>query len=428
MRRRTRLIGWLLAPALVSVVTAQPAPRRQAFTGIRLLDVTAGRVVEDAVLVVQDGRIEAAGPRSQVTVPPGTPATALDGRYVVPGFHSAHVHVSDVQGLGPKAYTEANVRRQLGVFARYGVTSVWSLGGEQAPAFTLRDSEDVASLNRARLHLAGEIVVGTTPDEARQVVARVAATKPDIIKIRIDDNLGTAAKMTPEVFRAVIDEAHQRGLRVAAHIFYLDDAKAVVRAGADVIAHSVRDRDMDDEFIALMKARDLPYCPTLTRDLSTFVYESRPSFFDDPFFLREADRDVVAQLLEPARQEAMRTSKSAQAYKVALSVAERNLARASAAGLRVVLGTDAGPFPERFQGYFEHLEMEMMVKAGLTPLQVLRAATIDAARGMRVADIGALTEGAWADFVVLDDDPLRDIRHTRAIHSVWIAGNQVARP
>jgi imidazolonepropionase-like amidohydrolase len=333
-----------------------------------------------------------------------------------------------VDGLKPRAYTEANARRQLRVFARYGVTSVWSLGGEEAPAFTLRDTQDVASLDRARLHLSGDIVVGKSPDEARQMVARVAASKPDIIKIRVDDNLGAATKMAPDVFSVIIDEAHRRGLRVAAHVFYLDDAKAVLRAGADVIAHSVRDREIDDEFIALMKARDVPYCPTLTRDLSTFVYESRPAFFDDPFFAREADPAVVAQLLEPARQQAMRASKSAQAYKAALAVAERNLVKASAAGIHVVLGTDAGPFPERFQGYFEHLEMEMMAKAGLTPLQVLRAATIDAGRAMRTPEVGALTAGAWADFVVLDENPLADIRNTRTIRAVYVAGNQVDRP
>ena len=118
--------------------------------------------------------------------------------------------------------------------------------------------------------------------------------------------------MTPDVYRAVIDEAHRRGLRVAAHIFYLDDAKDLLRAGVDMIAHSVRDKDLDDEFIALMKARNVPYCPTLTRELSTFVYESAPAFFTDPFFLREADRGVVEQLKEPKRQQAMAASRSAQ--------------------------------------------------------------------------------------------------------------------
>src|SRR4029450_2017822 len=122
-----------------------------------------------------------------------------------------------------------------------------------------------------------------------------------------------------------------------------------------------------------------------------------PAFFSDPFFLREADPAVVAQLKEPARQAAMRESKSAQRYKAALEVAKRNLKRLSDAGVTIAMGTDAGPFPERFEGYFEHLEMEMMVEAGLTPAQVLRASTVDAARAMRVEGVGALAPGAWAD-------------------------------
>jgi imidazolonepropionase-like amidohydrolase len=259
------------------------------------------------------------------------------------------------------------------------------------------------------------------------MVARVAALKPDFIKIRVDDNLGTTAKMPPAVYTAVIDEAHKRGLRVAAHIFYLDDAKALLRAGVDVIAHSVRDKDIDDEFIRLMKAKDVPYIPTLTRELSTFVYESTPEFLNDPFFLREADAALVAQLKEPARQSAMRASASAQAYKAALVVAKRNLKKASDAGLLIAMGTDSGAFPERFEGYFEHLELEMMADAGMTPPQILRAATSQAARAMKLDGVGNFQKGSWADFVVLDRNPLTDIRNTRSIASVWIAGNQVKR-
>jgi imidazolonepropionase-like amidohydrolase len=248
-----------------------------------------------------------------------------------------------------------------------------------------------------------------------------------VIKIRVDDNLGTATKMTPEVYRAVIDAAHAAGLRVAAHIFYLDDAKDLLRAGADVIAHSVRDREVDEEFLSLVKSRQAAYVPTLTREISTFVYESTPAFFSDPFFLKEADAAVVAQLKESARQAQFRDSQSAKRYKAALEIAKRNLKRISDAGLLVAMGTDAGPFPERFQGYFEHLEMEMMVDAGLTPAQVLRASTTDAARAMRVEGVGALTPGAWADLLVLNQDPAKDIRNTRQIADVLIAGNAVKR-
>jgi imidazolonepropionase-like amidohydrolase len=351
----------------------------------------------------------------------------VPGKFISPGLISAHAHVSDIDGLKPRAYTRETTLRQLGVFARYGVTSVVSLGGEQRPAFDARASQNTPSLDRARIYLAGDIITATTPEAARQQVASVAATKPDIIKIRVDDNLGTAAKMPPAVYAAVIDEAHKRGLRVAAHIFYLDDAKALLRAGVDVIAHSVRDKDIDDEFIALMKAGNVPYIPTLTRELSTFVYESTPAFFSDPFFLGEADAALVAQLKEPARQAAMAVSSSAKAYKAALNVAKRNLKKASDAGILIAMGTDSGAFPERFEGYFEHLELEMMADAGMTPAQILRAATSDAAKAMRLDGVGTLTKGAWADFVVLDKNPLADIRNTRSIASVWIAGKQINR-
>jgi imidazolonepropionase-like amidohydrolase len=394
---------------------------------MRVIDPGSGDPIDNAVLVVRDGRVAALGPASRVQVPAGTSTTRLDGKVVIPGLISTHVHISDVQGLGPRAYTRENTMRQLGVFARYGITTVWSLGGEQAPAFEARDAQNTPALDRTRLYLSGDVITGATPDEARQRVAAVAALKPDVIKIRVDDNLGTATKMSPEVFRAVIEEAHQRKLRVAAHIFYLDDAKALLRAGVDAIVHSVRDKDIDDEFIALMKARNIPYCPTLTRELSTFVYESTPAFFAEPFFLREADRGLVAQLQEPARQQAMRSSKSAQAYKAALEVAKRNLKKASDGGLLIAMGTDAGPFPERFQGFFEHVEMEMMAASGLSPARVLRAATIDAAAAMGVDGVGTLKPGSRADLVVLQADPLADVRNTRSIDTVVIAGNVVKR-
>jgi imidazolonepropionase-like amidohydrolase len=426
MRCVSVIVSLAAAVVVASGQTGQPAV--QAFVGARVIDGSGKPAIENAVLVVRDGRIEALGPANAVRPPAGARTVDLAGKFVIPGLISAHVHVSDVHGLRPRAFTEENTLRQLRLFARYGVTTVWSLGGEQEPAFRARDTQATAALDRARIYVSGDVIAGKTPDEARRMVAEIAARKPDIIKIRVDDNLGTSAKMPPEVYRAVIDEAHRRGLRVAAHVYYLDDAKDLVRAGADVIAHSVRDKDIDDELIAMMKARGVPYCPTLTRELSTFVYETTPAFFADPFFLREADKDVVAQLQERPRQEAMAKSRTAQGYKAALVVARRYLKKLADAGILVVMGTDAGPFPERFQGYFEHLEMEMMAESGLTPAQVLRASTVDAARAMRVDGVGTLAKGSWADFVVLDRDPLRDIRNTRAISSVWIAGNPVNRP
>ena len=146
----------------------------------------------------------------------------------------------------------------------------------------------------------------------------------DLVKIRVDDNLGRTTKMSEAVYTAVIDQAHARGLRLAAHLYYLEDAKSLLRAGADLLAHSIRDQDVDEELIDLLNARDVCVCPTLMREVSTFVYESRPAFFDDPFFLRDADPAVLQALEDPARQQTTRESSSAQQYKVAFEVAKRN--------------------------------------------------------------------------------------------------------
>jgi imidazolonepropionase-like amidohydrolase len=431
MNTSLRILGMLLLllwMSWFSMGQTKSAGAAKVFIGATLIDGAGNPPLQNAVVVVRNGRVEAVGRASEVSVPSGAQKIDLKGKFLLPGLLSTHVHVSDIQGAGPRAYTEANVLRQLRLFARYGITSVWSLGGDKEPAFKVRAAQNSPSLDRARIFVAGDIITGETPEQARQMVAKVAAEKPDIIKIRVDDNLGASTKMKPEVYRAVIEEAHRRQLPVAAHIFYLQDAKDLLRAGVDMIAHSVRDQEIDDEFIDLMKQRNVPYCPTLTRELATFVYESKPEFFSDPFFLREADPKLVAQLQQPEKQEAMRNSRSAQAYKQALEVARKNLRKAADAGVLIVMGTDSGAFPERFQGYFEHLEMEMMAESGLTPDQVLRSATGDAARGMGAEDVGTIRKGSWADFLVLDRNPLQEIRNTRSISSVWVAGNQVERP
>src|SRR5215468_5981032 len=170
----------------------------KAFVGARLIDGSGKPAVENAALIARDGRVEAVGPASEVKTPAGAQTINLAGKFIIPGLISTHVHVSDVQGLRPPAYTEENTLRQLGVFARYGVTSVLSLGGEKEPAFKARDAQNTPSLDRTRIYLAGDVITGNTPQEARQMVARVADLKPDVIKIRVDDNLGATTKMTPE--------------------------------------------------------------------------------------------------------------------------------------------------------------------------------------------------------------------------------------
>ncbi len=413
MNKRHAAITSLLLLLAAAAPRSQPAGTR-VFTNLRLVDGTDAAPVGGASIVVQNGRIVAAGPASRVTVPTGAERIDLGGRTVIPGLINAHGHVNDAA-------------RDLKTYAAYGVTTVFSLGGEAPPVFAARASQNVATLDRSRVFVSGPVLTPDSPEQARTMVADVAAQNVDFVKIRVDDNLGTTSKMPPEVYRAVIDEAHKRGLRVAVHLFYLADAKSLLDAGADLIAHSVRDLDADPALMAAFKAKGVCLCPTLMREVSTFVYEATPPFFADPLFLAHSDKAQIATLQEPARQEAMRKSPSAQRYKAALEVASRNVKRLSDAGVPIAMGTDTGP-AGRFQGYFELMELELMVKAGLTPKQTLAAATRDAARCMKVdKDLGTLETGKWADFVVLDADPLVNISNTKRINAVYIAGNRVPR-
>lgn len=383
----------------------------QAFVGARIIDGTGKPPMQNATLLVRNGRVEAVGP--SVKVPAGMQRVDVAGKTIIPGLINAHGHVSDIG--------------QLGIYARYGVTSVFSLGGDRE--LELRDQtraeQQTPGLMRSRLYIAGPIPTSKTPEEGRKAVDALAAAKTDIVKIRIDDQLGTAAAMAPEVYSAIIDEAHKKGMRMAVHVVRLSDAKAVLRLGVNLIAHSVRDEELDGETIALLKRDNAFYCPTLMREVSTYVYAEKPSFLSDPFLLRDVNRAELAKAQDPQFQESMRNSKAAMWYKEHLAVAMRNLKRLDGTGVRVVMGTDTGP-PQRFQGYFEHLELEYMTKAGLTPMQTLVAATSTAAQFLDPAgQFDTLEAGKWADFVVLGANPLDDIRNTQKVESVWIAGNRV---
>ena len=231
-------------------------------------------------MVVQDGKITAVGTAASVKVPPGATRVNVAGKTIMPGMINAHGHVGDVRGLkaSQEFYTPEHVKHQLGVYARYGVTTVFSLGGDGPAGVQVRDEKPAGI---ARLFLAGPVIAASDPDAARAAVDGVKAMKADIVKIRVDDNLGAGKKMPAEAYRAAIDQAHKQGLEVAAHIFYRQDANDVLAAGGDVIAHSVRDLFVDRTLIEQLKARDACLCPTLMRDVATFVYESRPAFFDD---------------------------------------------------------------------------------------------------------------------------------------------------
>jgi len=410
-----------------------------ALANARLIDGTGRPAIERATIVINGGRIESVGPSSAVTPPAGATTVDLTGRTIVPGFINAHGHL----GAGDKALPlREQILQQLRLYAGYGVTTLQSLGDDGVESVKLHEEQARGALDRARLYTAGAAVVGESVDDARQKVDKVASQRVNMVKTRMNrlafadgsrtgspTQFKTAGDMAPDVYRAVIEQAHKHKLRVAAHLFYLDQAKQLVDAGLDVIAHSIRDQDVDKAFIATLKAKNVGYIPTLTRDVAVFEFESGPTYVKEPFFQKgiATFRFDLKEVSAPTFHDKIRGSSEAQMTKKSLEQGMRNVKLLVDGGVTVAMGTDSGAVVGRWQGYNEHREIELMVKAGLSPMQALVSATGAAARALRIDDLGTLERGKWADLIVLTANPLTDIRHTREIDSVWIAGNKLAR-
>jgi imidazolonepropionase-like amidohydrolase len=394
------------------------------FVGATLIDGTGAPPLENATLVVTDGRVRAVGPANEVGIPANAQRIDVSGKTLMPGLINAHGHAGDTLGMEAGHYSRDNLLDQLALYARYGVTTVVSLGGDDLPGIQVRNEQFTPSLQRARIYVAGSVVNGDNAQSIRTQINRNADMGVDFIKTRVDSELGELPTISPDLFQSLVDLAHARRLPVAVHIYYLEDAKMALRSGAEIIAHSVRDTTVDSEFVDLLMANEACYIPTMMRDVSTYVYEEEPDFFSDDFFLKEADPAVLAELRSAEYRSSIRSSAASQQYKSDFPNAVANTGALHAAGVKVAMGTDTGP-PARFQGYFEHLELDMMVAAGMSPMDTIYSATGLAAECMGLTDLGTLEPGNWADILVLDENPATDIANTRTLESVWIAGNRV---
>lgn len=416
---RTLLLAVLCAP-LAGAACAPRSSTATAFTDVTVWDGTGAPARSGAALVVDGGRVVSVVPSD--ALPPVADVVSLEGMYVIPGFVEAHAHVSGSWAPDSLTRAEDRVRGDLVLYARYGVTTVNSLGDGET-VLAVRDAASPLA-RHARLMAAGEVISGSDPEEVRADAEHNADLRVDFLKLRVDDNLGTTPKMPWDAVAAVMEVGRERGLPVATHMFYLDDAKRLLEMGSGLLAHSVRDTDVDGALIESLLSRNVCYVPTLVREVSTFVYAQRPDWFDDPFFTRYADVEEVERVSQPDFMERMANSRSAAAYRVALRQAQRNLKVLHDAGVRIAMGTDAGP-AGRFPGFFEHEELQLMVDAGLTPEEALRSATAVSAGCLGRDDVGTLEPGRWADFIVLRDDPLEDIAATRSIERVYVAGQEV---
>lgn len=409
-----------------------------------LIDGTGHAELPNAAMILENGRIAWVGPAAKLKPPPSAPVTDLQGKYIMPGIINLHVHLGATIGLdqNEKFFTPENVEKDLKTYASYGVTTVLSMGTDKDSIFKIRDEQRAGRPTETRIYTAGQGFVFkggygglegvnrgvATVADVEPAVAAQAAKHVDFIKLWMDDHLGTKKKMPYDIAQAIIESAHRHHLRVIAHIFYLQDAKQLVDYGVDGLAHSVRDKPIDAAFITDMKRHGTwQEAATLSREASMFVYGEMPPFANDPFFARSISPQVLAQLKNPAYQQKIHSDPDFSMYPGFLHTAEHNLKALADAGVPYAFGTDSGP-PGRFAGYFTHWEMELMVQAGLTPMQVITAATGSAARFLHADDLGTLEKSKWADMIVLDKDPLDDIKNTRTINAVYIAGKRVAGP
>jgi imidazolonepropionase-like amidohydrolase len=442
MLLRPFLAVWLvLMPASLA---AAPGSTTTALTHVRVIDGTGGTPLEDATVVIAGNHILAIRPGSS-TAPAGAHVLDLHGDTIMPGLINAHGHLAllaDGQNSST-SYTEENVLAELRQYESYGVTEMLSLGLNRDLLYPIREQQRQGKLDGTTVFTADrgigvpdaapplpaaadQLYRPASPAEARAAVDEMAKRHADIVKVWVDSLGGTKSTMSPEIYRAVIQEAHQHHLRVAAHVYYLADAKSLVNAGVDVLAHSVRDRPVDQELISAMKRRGVWYIPTFTVDESFYLYAQNQGFMQLDFFKSAVPPAVLATWDSDAYSQKVDQDPKTAQHKADFAMDQQNLKTLYDAGIRVGFGTDSGAMPTRIPGFSEHRELEDMVQAGLTPMQAIVCATrsnamllgIDAARG-------TLKPGKRADLIVLAANPLDDITNTRSIVTIFHDGRMV---
>ena len=372
-----------------------------AFEGAFLITGNDDEVIEDATFLVDGDRITQVGTSEEVDVSRAEVRVDLRGRTVMPALVNTHIHLPS---------SRDSLVQELCLNARQGVGTVVSLGEDfgDVPFQVRRESIP----GTARYLTAGRGITGSEPgwsdvpywvstvEEARNAVIELADPKVDIVKIWVDDGGGSYRKLASELYSVIINEAHQRGLRVTAHIFYLEDAKQLMLAGIDAFAHGVRDQAVDDELLSLLNTHpDVVYVPNLPE----------PVVDRDWDWLRgSVSSDELERL-----QNVQRDSVTARAR---FALQAQNLARVNSAGARIGFGTDG------YVAWNAHFELEDMVLAGMSPADVIVAATRNSAQLLRLDDVGTIAPGMSADFMVLEANPLEDITHTRKIEAVYLRG------
>ena len=444
MRPDQVALGFLIAVAVCSNPTAssqQTAGTSQTsmlFEGARLIVGDATAPIENSAFTVESGKIGRVGRKGEIDLPPGANRVDLSGKTVLPALVSTHVHVGFLDGMdfGPKHYTREHVVEHLQRYAYYGLAAVLSAGTDVGPlAFEVRKEQPP---HAARLLTAGRGMAApdggpgmpsiantsfpiTSVEEGRKRVQELASQGANAVKIWVDDRNGRVKKLPPEIYRPIIDEAHRNKMMAIAHVYYLKDAHELVDAGIDGFMHLVRDEVMDDLLIAKMKQRNVFAAANIGGSHRATLAEMPKASLD------LLSQSVPASVVEQFKASfATRDPRAVATARATYDKMERSLAKLNAAGVRIVLGGDTG-IPSAWHGWGEHYELERMVAAGMTPAQVIVAATSAAARVLGLDDLGTVASGKSADFLVLDANPLENISHTSRLSAVYLRGQRVDR-
>lgn len=433
---------FLVLPIANSVTT--PA-QVTVLRNVTIIDGNGGAPRRNSALVIAGEKIRAITRASQAT-PKDATVLELSGKTIMPEIINVHGHLGLLKGtkMSAENYTKENVERQLLQYQDYGVGAVLVMGTDRDEAYEWRRESQDGKMPGALLYTAGrgfgvpgglppagmgadEIYRPTNPGEARKDVDELATHRPDIVKLWLDDFWGQYPKMKPEIYGAIIDEAHRKNLRVAAHVYHEEDAQRLVDDGVNVLAHSVRDAEIPDSLIAEMKSRNVAYIGTMSLDEFATAYADDPPWLNQSFFRNALEPGVYEMITSPQYKKSVEDDKKTAAENAAQSIEMKNMKKAYDAGILVALGTDSGATPTRPFGFAEHDELQLLVQAGLTPLQAITVATKNGAQLLHATqEIGTLRPGLRANFIVLDKDPSADIHNTESIVEVWKNGKKVS--